>query len=93
MNALRDIATNPHQPLIDQLYREEILRARAQTPQERLRGTFEVTKFALRLMRDHLRNRHPHADDAELVHLGRERLGKVRRMDEMRRYRAGPPPE
>lgn len=84
---------NPHQPLIDQLYREEILRARAQTPQERLRATFEVTRFALRLMRDHIRNRHPEADEQELTRLGRERIGKVRRMDEMRRYRTGQMPE
>ncbi len=77
---------NEFQPLIDQLYREEILRARQQTPQQRLRATFEVTEFALRMMRDSIRQRHPEADAAEIIRLGRERIAKVRRIDEIRRY-------
>jgi Rv0078B-related antitoxin len=78
---------NPHQPLIDQLYREEILRARKQTPQDRLRATFEVTEFALRMMRGSLRHHHPEADDAEILRLGRERIAKVRRLNEWKLYR------
>ncbi len=75
------------QPLIDQLYREEILRARKMTPQERLRATFEITDFALKMMRSSLRHHHPEADDAEILRLGRERIAKVRRLNEWKLYR------
>ena len=78
---------NPHQPFIDQLYREEILRARKLTPQQRLRAIFEVTKFALRMMRGSLRHHHPEADDAEILRLARERIAKVRRLNEWKFYR------
>jgi hypothetical protein len=77
---------NEFQPLSEQLYREEILRARKLTPQQRLRATFEVTEFALRMMRDSIRHHHPDADAEEIVRLGRERISKVRRIDELRRY-------
>ena len=79
---------NPHQPLMDQLYREEILHARKQTPQQRLQATFEVTEFALGMMRNSIRNKHPEADAAELTRLGRERIGKVRRMRDWKIYRS-----
>jgi hypothetical protein len=78
---------NPHQPLIDQLYREQIAQARKLTPQQKLRAGFEATELALKMMRSAIRNRHPEADDAELIRLGRERLSKVRRIDESTRYR------
>ena len=78
---------NPHQPLMDQLYREEILRARTLTPQQRLRATFEVTEFALRMMRGSLRHHHPEADDVEILRLARERIAKVRRLNEWKFYR------
>jgi len=80
------------QPLIDQLYREEILRARKMTPQERLRATFEVTDFSLKMMRSSLRQHHPAADEAEILRLGRERIAKVRRMQEWKHYRAAERP-
>lgn len=80
-------AVNEFQPLIDQLYREEILRARKMTPQEKLRATFEVTEFALSMMRGSLRHHHPNADDAEILRLGRERIAIVRRLDEWKHYR------
>ena len=82
MNARTDIAMNPHQPLIDQLYREEILRARKQTPQERVRGAFEIAPFAQAMMYAGIRRQHPQADAAELLRLARERIAKGRRMNE-----------
>lgn len=78
---------NAHQPLMDQLYREEIERARKLTPPQRLRASFEATEFALAMMRSSIRNRHPDADEAELTRLGRERLARVRIIDERQRYR------
>ncbi len=78
---------NPHQPLMDQLYREEILRARTQTPQQRVAGAFGIAPFARAMMEAGIRSQHPDADDAEVLRLGRERIAKVRRMREWKIYR------
>lgn len=67
------------QPLIDQLYREEILRARAQTPEERIRGTFEMSELALGIMRAGVRHQFPDAPDEEVLEHCRERLRRMRR--------------
>ncbi len=83
---------NPHQPLIDQLYREEIERARKQTPQERVAGAFEIAPFARAMMEAGIRSQHPGADDAEVLRLGRERIAKVRRMREWKIYRPAEAP-
>lgn len=70
---------NEFKPLIDQLYREEILRARQQTPDERVRGTFEMTETALALMRAGVRHQFPGAADDEVLAHCRERLRRIRR--------------
>ncbi len=70
---------NEYQPLIDQLYREEILRARQMTPADRLRGTFEMTETALALMRAGVRSQFPGASEEELLGHCRERLRRMRR--------------
>ena len=70
---------NEFQPLIDQLYREEVLRARQMTPEERLRGAFEMTETALTLMRAGVRHQFPGATDEEVLAHCRERLRRIRR--------------
>ncbi len=57
---------NEFQPLIDQLYREKILRARKRTPSERLNDALELSTM------------HFAKDDPEI----RRRLGIVRAMEE-----------
>ncbi|MEP6667637.1 MAG: hypothetical protein ABJF10_00705 [Chthoniobacter sp.] len=57
---------NPHQPLIDQIFREKVLRARRQTPGERMSDVLELSAM------------HFDKDDPEL----RRRLALVRAMDE-----------
>ena len=73
---------NPHQPLINELYREEILRSRDQTPQERMAGAFAIAPLARALMYAGIRRQHPEADEAGLLRLARERIAKGRRMNE-----------
>jgi hypothetical protein len=67
-------------PLIDQLYREEVERARRQTPAERFQGVLEMTKASIALMRAGVRDQYPEADERELVQRGRERLARIRRV-------------
>ncbi len=57
---------NEFQPLIDQLYREKVLRARARTPGERMSDVLELSMM------------HLAKDDPEL----RRRLAIVRAMEE-----------
>ncbi len=75
------------QPLIDQLYREEILRARALTPQERLSAAFELAPFAHSMMYAGIHSQYPEADEGELLRLARERIAKVRRCNEWKIFR------
>jgi hypothetical protein len=70
---------NEFQPLIDQLYREEILRARKQTPQERISGAFEMSELALGIMRAGVRHEFPGATEEEVLEHCRERLRRIRR--------------
>lgn len=57
---------NPHQPLIDQLYRERVLRARRRSPAERLNDAIELASSCFG------------RDDTEL----RRRMRIVRAMEE-----------
>lgn len=79
---------NEFQPLIDQLYREEILHARKMTPQQRIAAAFDFAPMAYQFMYAGIRSQNPEADDAELLRLARERIAKVRRMHEAKIYRA-----
>ena len=85
-------AMNEFGPLIDQLYREEILHARKMTPQQRIAAAFEFAPMAYEFMYAGIRRQHPDADDAELLRLARERIAKVRRMHEAKIYRPVEPP-
>lgn len=83
---------NEFQPLIDQLYREEVLRARKMTPEQRVTAAFELSPFAHEIMYAGLRARHPHADGAELLKLARERINRIRRCNEWKIFRPAEPP-
>lgn len=61
---------NPQQPLIDQLYREKVRRARACTPGERMSDVLELSAL------------HFSTEDPEL----RRRLAIVRAMEERDTY-------
>ena len=74
-------------PLIDQLYREEILRARLLTPAERLAKAFELAPLAESMMYAGIRRQHPEADAAELLQLARARIARGRRVREWKMYR------
>lgn len=78
---------NPHQPSIDQLYREEILRARKQTPQQRVATAFDLAPFAHAMMKAGIRSQHPQASEAELWQLARQRIAIARRLSDWRIYR------
>jgi hypothetical protein len=77
---------NEFQPLIDQLYGEEIARARERTLEQNFRGTFEMTDFAFRLGRDGVAADLPGASAEERDREWQRRLGIVRWLDEQGIY-------
>jgi hypothetical protein len=81
------------QPLIDDLYREEIERARRMTPQQRLQAACELTDLAFEMMMSGIRWQHPDANDAEVLRLARERIAIGRRNDDAGLYRPVPADE
>jgi hypothetical protein len=59
------------------LYREEVARARAMSPEDKLLEGPRLFERACRLMRDGIRHQHPHLDDAGVMALLRARLDRV----------------
>lgn len=63
--------------LAEVLYREEVARARAMSPEDKLLEGPRLFERACRLMRDGIRHQHPDLDDAGVQALLRERLDLV----------------
>ena len=61
----------------DFLYREEIVRARAMAPEDKLLEGPRLFERACRVMRDGIRHQHPDLDDAGVQALLRARLDRV----------------
>lgn len=68
--------------LADSLWREKVARARAMTPEERFAEGLRLSDFVFELMRAGIRDRHPHADEAEVTRLLCEQLDRIRRVEE-----------
>ena len=71
----------PTQELIDELYRERVLRARATPPEEKLLDGARLFDLACRVMADGIRNQFPDADAERVQQLIRERLDLLRRLE------------
>ena len=63
--------------LTDELYREEIARARAMTPEEKLFEGPRLFERACRVMADGVRHQHPDLDDAGVEALIATRLARL----------------
>lgn len=72
----------PTKELIDALEREEILRARAMRPEDKLLAGPRLFERACRLMASGVRDEFPDADDAEVDRIVRQRLELARRLEE-----------
>ena len=67
--------------LADVLYREEVARARAMSPEDKLLEGPRLFERACRVMRDGIRHQHPDLDDAGVMALLRARLDRVRALE------------
>ncbi len=63
--------------LAEALYREEVARARAMSPEDKLLEGPRLFERACRVMSDGIRHQHPDLDDAGVFALLRARLDRV----------------
>jgi hypothetical protein len=72
---------NPSKELIDELYREQVLAARAMSPDERFFAGPRLFDFACQVTRDGIRHQHPDASDEQVEEFLRQRLALARRLE------------
>ncbi|NOS99905.1 MAG: hypothetical protein HOP29_04700 [Phycisphaerales bacterium] len=73
----------PTAELIDDIYREKVLRARKMTVEEKLLAGPRLFEFACRIMREGIRMQHADFDDAAVEDELRRRLAIARRLEEL----------
>ncbi len=74
----------PSQELIDELYRERILRARRIPPEEKLLAGPRLFDYACRITMEGIREQHADADDQEVREILAQRLAIGRRLEQSR---------
>ena len=79
-------AVNEFQPLIDQLYREQVDDARKQSMEQRFVGSLELAQFVFEFGRGMVRGQLPQATEAEIEAEWQRRLRITRRLDEHGMY-------
>jgi len=81
-------APNEFQPLMDEIFREKVLRARAEKDPDVLSlDGLDLFEFALEWTRDGIRNENPAASPVEVEAEVRRRIEIKRRLDEHGIYR------
>ena len=68
--------------LIDQLFREKVLRARRMLPEEKLLAGARLFEFACRVTEAGIRDQFPDADQVRVREILSQRLALRRRLDE-----------
>ncbi|HEY3242933.1 MAG TPA: hypothetical protein VGM03_06225 [Phycisphaerae bacterium] len=71
----------PTKELIDALYREEVLEARAMAPEEKLLAGAQLFDLACRVTLDGIRAQYPDASDEECERILEARLALGRRLE------------
>jgi hypothetical protein len=72
----------PTPELIDELFRERVLRARRTPPEEKLLDGPRLFDLCCRIMADGIRNEYPEADEQRVQELLRQRLALLRRLEQ-----------
>lgn len=71
----------PTKELIDDIYRNKVLRAREITPEERFRSGPELFHMACEWAKWGIRDQHPGADESEVAAFLRRRLALRKRLE------------
>jgi hypothetical protein len=75
------VTISPIATLADVLYREEVERARAMSPDDTLLEGPRLFERVCRVMCDGIRHQRPDLDDADVLALLRDRLDRVRELE------------
>ncbi len=73
----------PSKSLTDELYRQQILRARAMTPETKLFEGARLFDRVCRIMADGIRQEYPAADESQVQEVLRQRLRLARRLEQL----------
>jgi hypothetical protein len=72
----------PTQELIDDIYRERVLRARRMSPEEKILAGPQLFDYACRITRDGIRDQNPGATDEQVETILLQRLALRQRLEE-----------
>ncbi len=86
-----DVAVAGLKAMQDSIYREKILRARRQTPEQRLADVFELTNSVFARMHDGAMWQAGTTDAEEGWQIVRKRLARLRKMHDAGRFVDEPP--
>jgi hypothetical protein len=71
----------PSKELLDEMFRERVLRARRTPPEERLLEGARLFDLTCRIMRDGIRDEYPDADAQRVEEILAQRLALLRRLE------------
>jgi hypothetical protein len=71
----------PSKELLDELYRERVLRARRTPPEDKLLEGARLFDLTCRIMRDGIRDEYPDADEQRVEEILAQRLSLLRRLE------------
>lgn len=78
--------TEPTRELLDDIFRRRVLQARATPPDQRMTDCFDLYQQTLDTMRDGIRHQFPDADEGDVERILRERLDRIRKIEEFGLY-------
>jgi len=74
----------PSKELVDDIYRERVLRARRTPPEEKLLDGARLFDLSCRIMMDGIRDQFPDADEQKVREILSQRLALLRRLEHCR---------
>ena len=80
------------QPLMDDIFREKVLRARRMTPAERIEDVFKLYDMGVELMRSGIRAQHPDWSGDQIEAEISRRFACIRQLEEHGIYQPVPAP-
>jgi len=69
-------------PMVDAIHRDQIMRARKMTPEERFAEAMDLMDFSYEVMENGVRTDHPEATDEEVTLILRKKLSRLRYRDD-----------
>jgi hypothetical protein len=75
------MAVEPTPELVDDIYREKVLRSRRMSPARRLEASLELSDMGLQMMRDSVRHQYPGASESEITARVNDRIELSRKLD------------